>query len=85
MSYDIHYEGFKIAGEPGRGVEGEQDAGEIDAHGCAVGGTDVCAVHEVGGGGVRLEIHGPGERVEGLRAMEENEESLLLCGAGSGI
>ena len=84
MSYDICYERFKVMGELGSGVEGEEDAGEIDAHGCAVCGSDVCAVQEVGGGRPRLELCGPGERVEGLRGMEE-KESLLLFGAGRGV
>ena len=31
-------------GELGGGIEGEEDAGEIDAHSCAVSGSDMCAV-----------------------------------------
>lgn len=76
----------------GGGVEGEEDAGEIDAYGCAVGGGDVGAVDEVGGGGAGLEVCGPGERVEGLCGVEEVEESFLLLlllfllfGAGRGV
>ena len=49
MIYDICYERFKVMRELGSGVEGEEDAGEIDAYGCAVCGSDVCAVQEIGG------------------------------------
>ena len=37
-------------GELGGGVEREEDTREVDAHGCAVGGSDVRAVREVGDG-----------------------------------
>lgn len=84
MNYCICYQGFKVMGELGGGIKGEEDAGEIDAHGCAVCGSNVCAVQEVGGGRTRLEVRGPGDRVEGLRGGEE-EESLLLFKAGRGV
>lgn len=54
-------------GEWGGGGVGEEEAGEIDDYGGAVGGGDVGAVREVGGdGGARLEGFGPGEGVEGV-------------------
>lgn len=50
MSYDICYKGLNVMGELGGGVEGEEDSREIDAHGCAVCGSNMCAVQEVGDG-----------------------------------
>ena len=71
-------------GEIGGWREGEQDAGEIDAHSCTMGGSDVCAVRKVGDRGARLEVCGPGKRVEGLCGGQE-EESLVLFGGGRGV
>lgn len=86
MGYYFRYERVKI-GELGRGGEGEEDAGEIDAHGGAVRGCDVGAVREVGGWGARLQGCGPGEGGEGLCGVEEVEEGLLLLlvGVGKGV
>ena len=46
------------------GVEEEEDAREIDARGCAVRGSDMCAMLEVAGRGAWLEVCGPGKGVE---------------------
>lgn len=69
----------------GGGVEREQNAGEIDAHSCTVGGGDVCAVLEVSSREARLDVLGPGQLVEGLRGGEKEKSLLLIFGASRGV
>ena len=70
MTYDFGDEVFKTVCCL-IGVDGEENTGDVYTHGGAVCGGDVHTIDEIDSWGMRLNIEGPGQRIEGLGAVEE--------------
>lgn len=80
MTDGLCYQGFEVVWNLILGYKGVENAGEVDADCCPVGGGDVHSILAVGGGRLRLDSRGPFERVE-RSSGGEKEECFLLFGA----